>query len=324
MQAIPRLAGCSLSIILIIAVIPISGCLKTGEDYTRLSIETIDIAAAHVKSSYIDFNITVYLENYGSVASKNTSLLLKAYNSQNDLLEKQMKTSVGSIDAGKTVSTSQPLILPRKGGYDIQVSLYEGEVKKATRSVSISNLESLQEDVKDIGIGIGEMDFLIRNASDRKVVIENDIYFSNEGADNSSEFDVLVKARERDAQLIADKKWIHLAAIKPETTVVRSVNLTVPDQYNYNIEVLVWSNDTIVKRGEGIVSLKPEIKLIEGERVESRSIDASDFKTNRNATAAAPTAEARTSERRQPGFEILIALAAMAMAATLWRRRYGY
>lgn len=27
--------------------------------------------------------------------------------------------------------------------------------------------------------------------------------------------------------MIADKKWIHLAAIKPETTVVRSVNLTV-------------------------------------------------------------------------------------------------
>jgi len=297
--------------------------LKTGEDYRQLRIETIDIAAAHVKSSYVDFDITTYLENYGKMASKNTSLLLKAYDSQNDLLEKQMKTSMGSIDAGKTVGIPQSLTLPRKGGYNIQINLYKGKVKKATRSVSISNLESLEEDVKNIGIEIGEMDFLIRNTSDRKVVIENDIYFSNEGADNSSEFDVLVKARERDAQLLADKKWIHLAAIKPETTVVRSINLTVPDQYNYIIEATVWSSDTIVKRGEGVVSLKPEIKLIEGERVESRSIDASEFRTIANATAAAP-AEAKAPGKMQPGFEILFAMVAITMAAMLGRRRYGH
>ncbi len=319
MQAILRLARSSLLLLLIIGAVIISGCLKTGEDYTKLSIETIDIAADHVKSSSVDFNITVYLENYGKMASKNTSLLLKAYNSQNDLLEKRMKTSVGNIDAGKTFAIPLSLALPRKGGYNLELSLYEGDVRKATRSASISNLESLQEDVKDIGIEIGEMDFLIRNASDRKVVIENDIYFSNEGADNSSEFDVLVKARERDAQLIADKKWIHLSAIKPETTIVRSVNLTVPDQYNYNIEVLVWSNDTIVKRGEGVVSLRPGIKLTEGERVESRSIDVSGFKTTANATAAAPAAEAK----KAPGFEILMALMAATMAAMLGRRRYG-
>jgi len=316
MQVILRLVRCSLLFFLIIAVVIISGCLKTGEDYTQLRIETIDIAADHVNSSYVDFNITIYLENYGKMASKNTSLLLKAYNNQNDLLEKQMKTSVGSIDAGKTVGIPQSLMLPRKGGYNLQINLYESGVKKATRSVSISNLESLPEDVKDIGIEIGEMDFLVRNASNRQVVIENDIYFSNEGADNSSEFDVLVKARERDAQLIADRKWIHLAAIKPETTVVRSVNLTVPDQYNYNIEVLVWSSDTIVKRGEGVVSLKPVIKLAEGERVESRSIDAIGFKTTANATAAAPAKAA-------PSFEILIALMAVTMTVMLGRRRYG-
>ena len=72
------------------------------------------------------------------------------------------------------------------------------------------------EDVKDIGIEISEMDFLVRNTSKGKVVIETDIYFSNEGKDNSSEFDVQVKAREKDAQLIADKKWIHRKQLSPK------------------------------------------------------------------------------------------------------------
>jgi hypothetical protein len=168
------------------------------------------------------------------------------------------------------------------------------------------------------------MDFLVRNASNKKVVIENDIYFTNEGADNSSEFDVLVKAKEMDAQLIADKKWLKLGSINPEKTIIRSVNLTVPDQYNYVVEVLVWSNDTVVKRAEGTVQLSPQVKLAEGERIESRSIDSGEFKTTMKSTEApAPAAESIASERKQPGFTILLGLTALAMVGWLRRRKYG-
>jgi hypothetical protein len=100
---------------------------------------------------------------------------------------------------GRTAGISQSLDLPRKDEYSVQINLYEGDIKKATRSISVSNLESLPADVKNIGIEIEEMDFLVRNVSNRKAATENDIYFTNEGADNSSEFDVLVKAMERDA-----------------------------------------------------------------------------------------------------------------------------
>ncbi len=330
MQETPQLAKhCLLSILLVavllVAVIALSGCLKTGEDYTQLSIEAVDISTDHVKSSSIDFNITTYVENYGKMATKNASLLLKAYNDQNGLLDEQIRTPIGNIDAKKTVSVTQSLELPRKGDYKIEVNLYDGDVKKTYQWTSISNLDSLQADIKDIGLEIGEMDFLVRNASNRKVVIENDIYFTNEGDDNSSEFDVLVKAREMDARLIADKKWITLKAIKPETTVIKSVNLTVPDQYNYVVEVLVWSRGMVVKRDEGTVLLRPLTKLKEGERIEDKSIDTGRFETSVEAAPAeAPAEAAPGSGMRMPGFEIPIALAAAAAAAILRRRLNGY
>jgi hypothetical protein len=47
-----------------------SGCLKAGDDYTQLRIDTIDISANHIKSSYVDFNVTTYIENYGKIGSK--------------------------------------------------------------------------------------------------------------------------------------------------------------------------------------------------------------------------------------------------------------
>lgn len=323
MQAISGLLSRSLPIILLLGIIAISGCLKSGEDYTQLSIDTIDISADQVRSSYVDFNVTTYVGNYGKVASKNTSIVLKAYDSQNGLLQKQIRTPIGSIRIGSTACISQSLELPRKGGYSIEINLYEGDTRKRTRSISVSNLESLPADVKNIGIEIGEMDFLVRNASNKKVVIENDIYFTNEGADNSSQFDVLVKAKEMDAQLIADKKWLKLGSIKPEKTIIRSVNLTVPDQHNYVVEVLVWSDNTVVKRGEGTVQLSPQVKLAEGERIESRSIDSGEFKTAMKSAEAPAAAEATASERKQPGFTILLALTALAIMGLLRRRKYG-
>lgn len=325
MQETPQLARHCLLSLLLVAVIALSGCIKTGEDYTQLSIDTVDISTDHIKSSSIDFNITTYVENHGNIGTKNASLLLKAYNDQNDLLVEQIKTPVGSIDAKKTIAVTQALELPRKGDYRIEVNLYDGDIKKTYQWTSISNLDSLQADIKDIGLEIGEMDFLVRNASNRKVVIENDIYFTNEGDDNSSEFDVLVKAREMDARLIADKKWTRLKAIKPETTVIKSVNLTVPDQYNYVVEVLVWSKGMVVKRAEGTVLLRPLTKLEEGERIEGKSIDTSRFETAEEAVAPAeaPAKAAPGEGIRTPGFGIPIALAAAAAAAILRRRLYG-
>jgi hypothetical protein len=313
-------------LLLLIAITAMSGCLKTAEDSTQLSIATIDLSADQVKSSSVEFNVTAYIENYGKTASKNTSILLKAYDDQNGLLEKQIRSPVGGIGAHKTVSVNQSLVLPRIGKHNIQISIYEGDTWKASRMVSISNLDRLETDVKDIGIEIEDIDFLVRNASNRKVVIESDIYFTNEGSDNSSAFDVLVKVREANAGLIADKKWLRLGSIKPEMTMIRSINLTVPDQYNYVVEVQVWSEGSIVKRGEGLVLLKPEmIKLAEGESVQSRPIDTGAFKTDlKSAEEYKPAAEAVAEGKKfQPGFEILMAALAAAVAIMLRRRTDG-
>ena len=88
---------------------------------------------------------------------------------------------------------------------------------------------------------------------------------------------MLVKVREMDAGLLADKVWTQTGEIKPETTVIRSVNLTMPDQYNYIVEVLIWNNDTIVKRGEGYIQLSPKVKVKDRNTTETRKIQTSEF-----------------------------------------------
>lgn len=317
----PERLHLSLAFFLLI-LISLSGCIKSPSDDTRLSIDTIDISAEHVRSASIDINVTTYVRNYGDIGTKNTSLLLKVYNDRTGLVEMQERSRIGAIDAGKTVSVTQSLDLPKKEGYELQLSLYEGDVRKDTGSRSIFNLEEIQANVMETGVVVGEIDFLVRNTSGKQAVIESDIYFTNEGSEPSNAYDCLVKAREIDARLIADKKWVRIPPIKPEATIIKSVNLTVPDQYNYLIEVLVWSNDTLTGRGEGTVMLRPVVVLSEGQRVETRSVDTGRFAAENFTVEAAPSAEAQPGfgERMAPGPGGFAALIAMVSALVLWRR----
>ncbi|HJH29092.1 MAG TPA: PGF-CTERM sorting domain-containing protein [Methanosarcinaceae archaeon] len=297
-----------------------SGCLRSFEEESRLRITNMDISAKEVKSAFVDIDVTTYVENFHGDSSKNTSLLLKAFSTRTGLLEVQTQDDIGIIDKGDTVTITQSLKLQKEGGYRIVAVLFEEDKKKNTGEITIYSLENLPADVQDIGIEVAEMDFLVREVDGGRVVIQSDLYLTNEGTDTSGDYQMLIKAREMDARLLADKEWMQTGSIKPETTVIRSLNLTVPNHYNYVVEVLIWNNDTIVKRGEDYVQLKPQMTVDVGTQVETKHIETSDFiipEEARNEVwydGDAPMEE-------EPGFGILLGIVAILSVVLIQRRR---
>jgi len=294
-----------------------SGCLRSFEDESQIRITNMDISAKEVKSAFVDIDVTTYVENYHGDSSKNTSLLLKAFSTGTGLLEVQTQGDIGIINKGDTVSITQSLELQKEGGYRIVSVLFEEEKKKNTGEITIYNLENLPADVQDIGIEVAGMDFLVREINGSRVVIQSDLYLTNEGTGTSGNYEMLIKAREMDARLLADKVWINTGSIKPETTIIKSVNLTVPDQYNYVVEVLIWSNDTIVKRGEDYVQLKPEMTIDAGTEVKTKHIETSEFILPREDIDYSM----EYGEDAMPGFEILMAIASILLVVLVQRRK---
>ena len=317
--------------LLVSAFVATTGCIRSFEEPSRLQISKIDIAKERVKSSFVELAVTTYIDNNGE-KSDNASLLLKVYNIQTGLLEIQAQDDIGAVGKEKSASVVQHIELPKAGDYRIETVLYEGgskiknnerydyEYGKVVNSgeISIYDLKNLKPDIHDIGIEISEMDFIVRDVDNGTVVIENDLYLINEGRTQSGNYSMLVKARELNAGLIADKVWVTTGHINPETTVIKSVKLTVPDNYNYVVEALIWNNETIVKRGEGIVQLNPSIKLEEKERIEEQQIRTEDFK---RSDMAMPVAEAEYGAMKEPGFGILLAMSMIGIVA-IFRRKY--
>jgi hypothetical protein len=301
-----------------------SGCIRSFEEESYYNIRNMDISADHIGTAFVDLNVTTHLEKLGGDPKGNTSLVLRAYSRESGLLKAQKETKIGTLKKGNTESVIQTLSLPKSGGYKLRTFVLEDRIQKGNGEIEIYNLDTLPADVQDIGIEIPEMDFRVKGVEGTKVLVESDIYLANEGREMSPGFNMLVKAREMDSGLLADKVWIQTGEIKPENTVIRTVSLTIPDQYNYVVEVLVWNNDTIVKRGEGYIKLNPRVEIKNKSNTESRKIQTSEFINNGINSGVAeqiPRGESTGAPGGVPGF-ILPFSAVLFILAAIFRRRY--
>jgi hypothetical protein len=117
---------------------------------------------------------------------------------------------------------------------------------------------------------------------------------------------------------MADKKSTPVEDIGPGKITVANVSLTVPDQYNYHMEVIIWKNGTILKRGEGNVMLKPGTVVNEGSRFVTKKIETSKFVSSREDGSGVPMAYAGAPyPTRAPGFGGWLAVTGIAGAGCL-------
>jgi hypothetical protein len=320
-----------LILLALISVVALSGCVSKSEE-NPLKVTNLEIVPGQIMTSTIELKVTTYIKNSdegpAAKSSKNTTLLLKATSSDRDFLVNQTTTFVGKIAPEKTINVTQILTLPKKGGYSLEATLFE-EGKEVDRGYrTVYNLESLPADSKAINLRIDGIDFLVRKAAEDKVVIQSDIYVTNSGAKTSQDYKLMIKATDIDSKLVADKQWSNTGMIAPDETAIRSVNLTVPDRYNYVVDVLIWSNSTIVGQGQDYVQLNATTMLGEKDRLAGRGTRIGAFVTEEAAAAPAEmkvgafansTAERATAE--VPDFMALTALAMIGLAAVAVRKR---
>jgi len=304
--------------LLLVLVLLGSGCVRDFDEGSYLYITNTELSADKVASSFVDLNITTYIFHESGVQKSNTSLELKVFDRSTGLLKLRKTADVGFIKEGETSSISQPIRLPKEGQYRIESVLYEGNKTKHRSEIQLSGLEGLKTDVQEIGIGIDGMDFLVKKVVGNNVVIGNDIYLTNSGSNVSKDYKVLVKAREMDARLIADKVWTTTGIIGPEETIIRSVNLTVPDNYNYVVEVIIWKDNTVVKRAEDYVQLNPQKVIDKDKTVESKDVVTSDFIVEETPTEVP---EVPYEGTQTPGFGSVFAIISLIAALIVFRRR---
>jgi hypothetical protein len=189
-------------------------------------------------------------------------------------------------------------------------TVYRGDLFRGQGEITVNNLEQLTPDIQQSGLIIEDMDFIVKKVTGSSAVIQTDIYVANGGKGSSGPIRIEVKAKEMDAHLTADKQQTEIPAIDPEKIGVGSVSLTVPDQYYYVVEALIWRNGSIVKRGEGVVQLRPGVLVSNGSQIVGVKIDTSKFIAREGQMATSPNSAPYAT--KSPGFAAEISLLSLA------------
>jgi hypothetical protein len=292
-----------------------------------LSIREVDVKPVEVTSARIELNVTAYINHKGG-KTQNATMLLRAINSDTRLLETQVSAPIPETDPEleKTLSVSTNLDVERNGGYELNILLFDNGSISESGKVNIRGLNALTPESKRSGVILNNVDFTVGGVSAGKVSIKSDIYLENKGPDVSENLKMTVKAREATSNLIADKTNAETGTIANETTAVRSVQLVVPDEYNYMVVVELWRGDTLINTWEKPVLLAPT-KTVPKESVEKKTnIEVSKFvrETGIPATGEAQQPYAAATQPmempKEPGFEIFAAISAILLVFILKRR----
>ncbi|MEZ5335730.1 MAG: hypothetical protein R2741_11070 [Methanolobus sp.] len=319
-----RLRTKSFLLFLIVILVSSScGCLRDFTEEPNMAITDIEMSAESVKTNYAWFNITSYIENMGGDSSANQTLMIKVFNKQTDLLELKQEAYIGVVKEDETKVITQTIRLPKKGTYRIELEILRDGEAIYDRRITLSGIDSLPTDLQETGIQIDGIDFIVKGVNEGSVTLGNDIYLKNDGAQTTDDYRILVKAREMDARLIADKEWINSGEIDPEETIIRSVELTVPDNYNYVVEVSVWKDNVVVRTGEDYVQLNPEVVIDRDEQVQNKNIDTNDFVVENDEWAYDEvTEETVYAEEEAPGFTAILVAISLITALLVVRRRF--
>lgn len=293
-----------------------AGCLREGS----MMVTGMEVAPAAVTAGDVTLNVSVSVERTSGVGVGRPILFIRAIDTETGLRVNESSSEISPIGMGGTIIASHEIVLPRRGSYRLVAKVFEDGKRRATGELTVSSLEDLTPDDLRTTVAMVDMDFIVRSVTQGRVIIGAEIAFTNEGSEPNPPFSVEVKAREFDAGLLGDRQWTALDPIRPGETIIRNVTLSVPDQYNYEVEAVLWKGDMIVERGSRVLILAPNTtKEHEGMVFTTHRIRTGDFvvpsDTGRPIELPIPT--------MAPGFSSLLAVIGLCSLFVLRRYRHG-
>ena len=288
-----------------------------------IGIADLTIEPGEITGETATLQVRTALHQRGNPAP-NVTVQLRAVDSQSGLLEATETVEVGELSGDRERTVPANLTVAREGGYDIEVVVYRDEQRVAMASRSVDGMEALTPPHARSNAKFSELDTLpaidisVRETGEQRTELEIDTWLTNHGDDPTDELRVTVVLRQADSNLVADRTESSVNAIGPGRTASTTMSASVPNEYNYYVDAIVWKDDVVVDTARSTVNLDPSERISADETRQEVQFEVGDFE--RDADRPVPDDEPDTVEEEAPGFGIPVAAAALLLVALLSRR----
>lgn len=310
---------------LVLASVLAGGCLREY-DTTSLQINKVDISAKVIDDDIVQLDIISYVSNSGKT-SGDVDIQAKAYNLATNLLMADEKISMGKIGKDRTRNSTVELQVPTTGNYRIEVTMYEDGGQVTSGKATISGLESLLSSPKHSYINIRDVDVTMIARGDTTTTMKVTTFLDNYGRSDSAPLTALVKLRDAKTNLIGQSGNINVGVVKADTTLIKDIELEVPKDRDYRVEIMIFENDRIITEYGVSFFMAPDSQGEEDVVKKTRSVSTTETITTEFIQ---PTPEPydydvyRTGDYgvpMAPGFGVFLGIAGLLAVALLLRKR---
>lgn len=286
-----KLAVAAVGVIVVAAAVAVGVSLTAEEPTTEgdVRVAETDVALGEVTGETVELDTVVRLAHRGGM-TENVSVVVRATRTDTGLLAAEETYDVGEVEGDGETEVRVPVVVEREGDYGFDVIVYAGDERVTTGSKSVSGVGTVQPDYATSELGFHSfplqpaVEFSVSSAAGETVELSTVSFLTNEG-DDREDATLVVKARQADSGIVAAEEEVDVS-VAAGSTERPSVDLTVPEDYDYYLDATLWQDDNIVATHRSAANLDPEERIEANETVRETGLEVEDFADPRDEELA--------------------------------------
>jgi PGF-CTERM protein len=300
----------------------------TDEGPTRpgpVRIAETTIAPGTVSGETTVLHVQTRLDHRGN-PTENVSVRFRATDAESGFVAATETVEVGTLERDGETLVETNLTVEREGGYRIEATVFRGDERIGTGGKVVSGLGGLTPEYARTSVGFSESEalpsvaFSIASVGNNRTTLDLAATLTNRGDGPSEDLRVTVVLRQADSNIVAARSEARVGTIRPGRTEQVTTQVTVPSQYNYYIDAVLWKDGVVVDTARSAANLDPTERISVNETRREVDLRVEDFSGDDDRVETeAPEATFET-QSSAPGFGVGVAVVALFSLALLARR----
>jgi PGF-CTERM protein len=287
-------------------------------------IAETSIAPGTVSGQTTVLHVQTRLDHRGN-PTPNVTVRFRATDAESGFVAATETVDVGTLeDDGETLVQTN-LTVEREGGYRIEATVFQDGDRVGAGGKTVSGLEALTPEYARTTVGFTDSEalppvsFSVGSVEGNRTTLDLAATLTNRGDDPSEDLRVTVVLRQADSNIVAARSEAQVGTIQPGRTETVETQVSVPSEYNYYVDAVLWKDGVVVDTARSAANLDPTERISVNETEREVELRVEDFSGDDERPRPEGT-EARTVSTSAPGFGVGVAAAAVLSLALLARR----
>ncbi|AUV82831.1 PGF-CTERM sorting domain-containing protein [Salinigranum rubrum] len=316
--------------LLVAAAVPGVLADPTDDGPTRpgpVRIAETSIAPGTVSGQTTVLHVQTRLDHRGN-PTPNVSVRFRATDAESGFVAATETVDVGTLDEDGETLVQTNLTVEREGGYRIEATVFRDGERVGSGGKTVSGLEALTPEYARTSVGFTDsaalpaVSFSVASVSQNRTTLDLAATLTNRGDSGSENLRVTVVLRQADSNIVAARSEAQVGTIRPGRTETVETQVTVPSEYNYYIDAVLWKDGVVVDTARSAANLDPTERISVNETEREVELRVEDFSGSDDERPRAEGTEAQTVSTSAPGFGVGAAVAAL-LSLALVARRWG-